>query len=114
MIYKYGNATSDQVAYVKKKIRKNIFHLLLMVDPEHENEFENQSVNAAFSNLLHKLGGFNSVLLEPPELLEAIALLEAALIEYNSDSFTNKDFRHCTYRKLLLDAGASIDKIKEV
>jgi hypothetical protein len=47
-------------------------------------------------------------LLEPPELVETMSLLEAALNEYQNECFSwNK------YRKLILDAGACIMRVKE-
>ena len=60
-------------------------------------------------HLLYKLGGLNSVLYEPPELVTVISLLEAARIEYGKENFNFK-----IYRKLVLDSGAEILKIKEV
>jgi len=62
----------------------------------------------AFHNLQYKLNGLNSILLEPPELIETMSILETALMEYQNDNF---DFRK--YRKLILDAGSEIMKIKE-
>jgi len=50
----------------------------------------------------------NEILREPPELVETMTLLEAALNEYKSECFAYK-----TYRKLVLDAGACIMRVKE-
>ena len=50
----------------------------------------------------------NEVLYEPPELVSVISLLQAALTEYLSPTFEFKK-----YRKLLLDSGAEILKIKD-
>lgn len=109
MIYKYGDFSHNQIHETKQSIRKSIFFLLLIVDPKTKNEYENVDVIAAFGNLLHKLGGMNSILLEPPEMVSVISLLEAALIEYSSP-----EFEWQTYRKLILDAGSEVLKVKEV
>ena len=44
-----------------------------------------------------------------PELVTVLSLLQAAMTEYNNPEF---DFQ--TYRKLILDAGAEVEKLKEV
>jgi len=54
------------------------------------------------------LAGLNSILLEPPELVNTMALLESAMLEYTSERFD-----WAQYRKLILDAGSEIMKVKE-
>ena len=66
-------------------------------------------VNKCFKGLLLKIGGMNELLMNQPELVTVLSLLQAAMIEYNSPEF---DFQ--TYRKLILDAGAEVNKLKEV
>ena len=73
------------------------------------DEYEDVDVNEAFTNLLNKLGGLNSILFEPPELVTVISLLERAMWTYNKPKFN-----FYKYRKLLLDAGSEVLKIKEV
>lgn len=107
--HKYGEFEENQIEITKKAIRKQIFFLLLCVDPESDEDYSNIDVAAAFNGLLKKLGGLNSILFYPPELVRVISLLEAALIEYN-----NPDFQFSVYRKLVLDAGSEVKKIKEV
>lgn len=109
MRHLYGEFTQNQIAKTKKSLRGSIFFLLLCVDRETAHEYENVDVNKCFEGLLLKLGGMNQLLMEPPELVTVMSLLQAAMIEYNSPEF---DFR--TYRKLILDAGAEVDKLKEV
>ena len=109
MNYKYGIFSENQIASTKKYIRKQIFFLLLYVDPKTKHEYENINVNTAFSNILYKIGGLNELLQSPPELVSVMSLLESARIEYN-----NPDFCFSVYRKLILDAGAEVMKIKEV
>ena len=109
MKYKYGNFTEFQIASTKKSIRKQIFFLLLCADPKTKDNYRHIDVNDAFKGLLYKLDGLNSVLGEPQELVDAISLLEEALLQYNEPEFNFK-----IYRRLILSSGSSIDAIKEV
>ena len=105
---KYGHYSSTQIHSAKVSIRKSIFFLLLYVDPETSGDYPDINVADAFSNLQYRLNGLNSILQEPPEILETMSLLEAALNEYKSDNF---DFKR--YRKLVLDAGSHIMSMEE-
>lgn len=109
MRHKYGNFTETQMVLTKKSIRKQIFFLLLCVDPKTKGDYAHVNVSEAFRGLLYKLDGLNSVLGEPQELVDTISLLEEALIKYNEPEF---NFR--TYRRLILNAGSLIDTIREV
>ena len=109
MRHKYGNFTETQMLLTKKSIRKQIFFLLLCVDPETKDNYAHIDVGEAFKGLLYKLDGLNSVLGEPQELVDAISLLEEAFIKYNEPKL---NFR--TYRRLILSAGSLIDAIREV
>lgn len=108
MIHKYGYFSKEQMDYNKSFIRKSIFFLLLCVDPKTKDDYLDIDVPRAFESLLYKLGGMNEVLYEPPELVSVISLLQAALTEYLSPTFEFKK-----YRKLLLDSGAEVLKIKD-
>ena len=109
MKHKYGNFTEEQMSLTKKSIRKQIFFLLLCVDPETKDNYTHVDISEAFKGLLYKLDGFNSVLGEPQELVDTISLLEEALIKYNEPKFDYK-----TYRRLILNAGSLINDIREV
>lgn len=109
MLHKYGEFSSNQISEVLAYMRKRIFFLLLIVDPKEKDKYENINVDEAFDCALKKLSGLNSILFEPVELVRVIALLEAARIEYASEHF-----EFATYRKLILDAGNEVLKIKEV
>lgn len=109
MEYKYGTFTKGQIAETKVKLRKQIFFLLLIVDPDTKGNYINIDVNDAFQNLLNILDGCNELLYYPQELVTIAGLLESAKMEYNSDNF---DFSK--YRKLILDAGNKVLSIKEV
>ena len=104
----YGEFTQTQIAQIKKSLRGSIFFLLLCVDPKTSSEYENVDINKCFEGLLLKLGGMNDLLMNQPEIVTTMSLLQAALNEFNKSSF---DFH--IYRKLILDAGAEIEKLKE-
>ena len=109
MIHKYGSFTESQMQLTKRSIRKQIFFLLLCVDPETKGNYTHINVEEAFKGLLYKLDGLSSILGEPQELVEVISLLEEALIIYSSPSFRFRD-----YKRLVLGAGSLIESIKEV
>ena len=106
---KYCTYSDDQLSATKQYIRKQIFYLLLYVDPKTSIEYPNVDVTKAFIGLQYKLGGLNSILFEPPALVTVMSLLEAALLEYNSVN----DFDFSKYRKLILDAGNEVIKIDD-
>jgi hypothetical protein len=105
---KYGTYSPTQIHLTKLAIRKTIFFLLLYVDPETKTLYGDVNVPNAFRNLQYKLNGLNSILLDSPELVETMSLLESALNEYESECFS-----WASYRKLILDAGAAIMRVKE-
>ena len=108
MKHLYGDFSENQIAQTKKSLRSSIFFLLLCVDKNTSWEYPDVNVDTCFKGLLFKIGGLNKLLLEQPELVTTMSLLQAALIEYHKPEF---DFK--VYRKLILDAGAEIDKLRE-
>lgn len=109
MTYKYGDFTQEQITQTKQKMRKQIFFLLLIVDPKTASEYD-VDIDAAFQNVLWTFGGLNDLLKYPQELVTVMSLLDAAYLEYRSGA----DFSFGKYRKLVLDAGNEVLKIKEV
>ena len=109
MKHLYGEFTQNQIAQTKKSLRGSIFFLLLCVDNKTSHEYKEVDVNKCFKGLLLKLGGLNEILMNQPELVMVMSLLQAAMNEYN-----NPEFEFKTYRKLILDAGAEVEKLKEV
>lgn len=110
MNYKYGELTNNQVEQTKKKMRNQIFFLLLIVDKKTKDDYENINVEEAFDNILTNFSGINELLLHPQEMVEIMSLLEAALLEYRKEDFSYK-----RYRKLILDAGNKVLNVcKEV
>ena len=109
MKHLYGDFTQNQIKETKKSLRGSIFFLLLCVDNKTSHEYKEVDVNKCFKGLLLKLGGMNQLLMNPPELVTVMSLLQAAMNEFN-----NPEFNFQTYRKLILDAGAEVYKLKEV
>lgn len=109
MKHLYGDFTKEQIVQTKKSLRGSIFFLLLCVDKHTASEYKDIDVNKCFKGLLLKISGLNELLMNQPELVMVLSLLQAAMTEYNNPEF---DFQ--TYRKLILDAGAEVDKLKEV
>mgnify|MGYP000844205869 FL=1 len=107
MKYKYGNFPSQQFEEYKHKIRKDIFFLLLSADKK-ANPIRTVDVDSAIVNLMYQLDGLNQILCYRPEVVKVITLLEEARSIYE-----NVPFDFPTFRKLILDAGAEILKIKE-
>lgn len=108
MKHLYGEFEQNQIAQTKKSLRGSIFFLLLCVDKETAHEYKDVDVNKCFEGLLLKIGGLNQLLMNQPELVTVMSLLQSAMNEYNKSEF---DFK--TYRKLILDAGAEVKKLKE-
>ena len=108
MKHLYGEFSENQIAQTKKSLRGSIFFLLLCVDSKTSWEYPDVDVNRCFEGLLLRIGGLNELLLKQPEIVTTMSLLQAALMEYNSP-----DFNFYRYRKLILDAGAEIDKLRE-
>lgn len=107
--HKYGTFKAKQIRETKETIRKQIFFLLLLADPATKGQYPDVDIKRAFDNLLFKINGFNSLLSYPCEVVEILSVLESAREELDKPEL---DFE--TYRKLVLDAGATVEKIKEV
>jgi len=109
MKYKYGEFTDEQLLTSLNKLRKEIFFLLLIADPQTKEEYSNINVDEAFENIMDKLEGLNEILFNPPKIVSVISLIERARIEV-----LNENFKFLRYRKLILDAGNEIVKLTEV
>ena len=109
MKHTYGEYTEDQVAEFKQRIRKKIYFLLLSVDYNTADQFKYINKKQAFKSLLYELGGASRVFFQPEQIVECINLLEEA-----RDELFGEGFNYKKYRKLILDAGAAIERIKEV
>lgn len=102
--YKYGTFKTSQIDKFKETVRKQIFFLLLIVDPSTADNFD-VDVTEAFKNVQYKLNGFNSLVENSDRTITAACLLEQAL-----DNYLN-NFNYKVYRKLVLDAGREIEEV---
>lgn len=109
MKYKYGEFTTNQFEENKKKLKNQIFFLLLIADPKTKNEYKNIDAVEVFDNTMKKIDGYNRLLINPKNMIYIMSLLEAAYVELLKDEF---DFQ--VYRKLILEAGSEVLKIEEV
>lgn len=109
MTYQYGEFSDSQLSEYKEKMRKQIFFLLLIVDPKTKADYRDTNVDEAFENVMRVFGGYNSLIGCPMQMVTVMSILSAARIELHSETF---DF--ATYRKLILDAGSAVLKIGEV
>lgn len=101
--------TEKQMCEVVQALRKEIFYLLLIVDPKTKDKYKDVNVRVAINNEIVKIEGLNDLLGNPQEIVWVLSLLESARKEY-----CKKSFRWSKYRKLILDAGAEVLKIKGV
>lgn len=112
MKHLYGEFTNSQINETVDSLRKSVFFLLICADPNTKQEIIDEygdiNLQDNFNGLLLKLGGMNHLLMYPSTLVTVMSLLQAALDEYTSAEY---NFR--TYRKLILDAGAELSKLKE-
>ncbi len=106
--HKFGNFSTEQIHKSKEDLRKRIFFLLLLVDKKTSVNYEGVNVEKTFESLMTEFGGLNELLGYPPEMVSVLSLVNAARLEYNSSEFNWQ-----RYRKLILDAGSQVDKIKE-
>lgn len=105
--HKYGEFKECQVDYYQDKLRKKIFWLILYTDKKTKNDFDSVDVVRYHENLLLEISSCNELLKFPKDFVELINSLETALIILKSGKFNfNK------YRKLVLDAGAIVARMK--
>jgi hypothetical protein len=108
MRYKYGTFSQSQFEKYKTKLHKNLFWLLLYKDPKTKDKYAGINFEAYIDGLLIKIDSLNELLFYPSEIVEITVLLQAAKQETQKE-----DFNYAAYRKLVLDAHALIDQIKD-
>lgn len=116
-IHKYGTFSSKQIEQTKYGLRKRIFFLLMLADPENEAEYKQQNfdVQEVFDNLMLYMDGLNSLLEYPSCFVTALGMLEEARIIYsNTDGgfATRNQESFKQYRSLVLGAGNEVLKAK--
>lgn len=109
MKYKYGEFSQNQISQTKIKLRKKIFFLLIIVDPKTKDDYPDINVQKTFENILLLIDGYNKLLNYPQQLVDILSYLVEAFRQYCDPFF---DFKR--YRKLILDSGNLVLKIKEV
>ena len=99
----YCDYNSDQTKQYIKKLHSLVHWLLVYKDTDEA------TLGSYFSVVQYKIAGLNSLLLNPPELVELMGLIESARLEYlKQDECDSKLFR-----RTVLDAHALIDKIDD-
>lgn len=105
----YGQFEEEQFSNYKEKLHKKLFWLLLYKDPKEADKYTYVNFEKYYGSLMRELDGLNEIISYPKEMVEIMALLEAALIESRKEDF---DYR--VYRKLVLDAHHLVDDLEEV
>lgn len=108
MKHLYGNFPKKQVEKLCKSLRGSIFFLLVSVDPKTKDEHKDVDVEQNFDYIFNRLNSLNKLLINRVELVDVMSMLHTARLEYRKPDF---DFK--VYRKLILDAGAEVERLKE-
>ena len=108
MEHLYGSFSSEKIDKLIKSIRGSIFFLLVCVDPETCEEHKDVDVENNFDHVMMRLNGLDKLLIDRAEIVDIMAMLQLAREEYRSPDFNFK-----IYRKLILDAGAEVKRLKE-
>lgn len=108
--YTYGDFIGLQIKEVKQKMRKQIFFLLILVDPKTSGDFKDIDAGSAIEDVLRTYGSLNNLLGYPKEFVNVMVLLNAAYLEYQKGA---DEFNWPIYRKNILDAGNAVLAIKE-
>lgn len=112
MEYKYGTLSSVDLASTTEYMRKQIYFLLLITDPNTQSQYSNINVNDAFDNVLTNFAGVCNAFFHPRILVNIIGALESALMDYKSTVYTPETFKNSKCRKLILDAGNEVLRLK--
>lgn len=108
MKHLYGDFSNKQIEKLRKSIRSSIFFLLVCVDPKTKGDYQDVDVEKNFDYIIARLNGLNKLLIDRVEIVDIMSMLHSARLEYGKSDF---DFK--VYRKLVLDAGAEVERLKE-
>lgn len=100
MEYKYGVLPKEQLEDYTKRMH-GMIHWLLIYQEE-----KNPALDNYFSKVQYKLDGINSLFKYPASMIEVMGLVESALLESRKENPSHKKFR-----KMILDAHETIDKM---
>lgn len=110
MKYLYGDFSDNQIKVNASSMHNDIHKLLLFKDADIDNiifdseeDFQNY-----FTKLLHRFGGYNTLLGEPVLMVKLMSVLQAALNESRRE-----DYNFNIFRKLILDAHGYIKAMFE-
>ena len=105
--HKYGSFDISQFNKYKERMRKKIFWLIIYTDSETNEQYKDVDVIAYHKHIMEQISGLSSLLFYSSKVVDILCSLEAALSILEKDEF---DFQ--SYRKLVLDAGAMMDRLK--
>lgn len=105
--HKYGIFNESQFSEYKKRMQKKIFWLIIYTDPNTNEPYKDVDVESYHKNIMEQISGLNALLLHPSGVVDILCALESALTVLKQKEF---DFQ--CYRKLVLDAGAMMDRLK--
>lgn len=94
----YGDVPQEQFKAYCKKLHSMVHWLLIYKDNN------DPILKTYFSSVQYKIYGLSSLLMNPPEIIELMALIESAKHEYDKDDCDNR-----LYRRTILDAHSVID-----
>lgn len=105
--HKYGSFSIMQFNKYKNRMRKKIFWLIIYTDPETNEPYKDVDVITYHKHIMEQISGLSSLLFYSSKIVDILCTLEIALSVLEKEEF---DFQ--SYRKLVLDAGAMIDRLK--
>ena len=98
----YGDISERQLSEYKTKLHNKMFWLLLYKDPKTKDKYDYVDFDKYFVSLMKEIHGLNTILLDRPEIVELLSMLQAAYED--ADNYS-------VYRKFVLDAHAVLDKL---
>lgn len=101
MISLYCDFSKEQIEQHLKKLHSLIHWLLVYKDAK------DSVLDTYFPSVQYKLAGYNSLFMNPPEMVELMGLIEAANLERQKGDACDD----ALYRRTILDAHALVDKI---
>ena len=105
--HKYGSFDISQFNKYKERMKKKIFWLIIYTDSKTNEQYQDVDVVAYHKHIMKQISGLNSLLLQSSKIVDILCALETALSILEKEEF---DFQ--SYRKLVLDAGAMMDRLK--
>ena len=105
--HKYGSFDVTQFNKYKERMRKKIFWLIIYTDSDTNEPYKDVDVKSYHRHIMEQISGLSSLLFHSSKIVDILCALETALSILEKEEF---DFQ--SYRKLVLDAGAMMDRLK--